>query len=108
MGRADVVAAAVDRAVRTAYVDDEEQCRFDPTALAEVIRFCDSGWGRDTALAAVEAAVQRAVEELDGDRTVAAVALRARIERATSRRQLPVENIQGDVGTGGGLQPSDD
>jgi hypothetical protein len=107
VSRADVIAAAVDRAVRTAYVDDDEQCRFDPSALDQVVRRCDSGWSRDVALDAVTAAVQRAVAELDGDRTVAAVALRARIEAATRRRQLPVENLQGDVGTGDGLVPDD-
>jgi hypothetical protein len=107
MARADVIAAAVDHAVRTAYVDDEEQCRFDPAALDQVVRLCDSGWSRDVALDAVDQAVQRAVAELDGDRTVAAVALRVRIEAATHRRQLPVENLQGDVGTGTGRLPED-
>jgi small ligand-binding sensory domain FIST len=103
MGRADVIAAAIDRAVRTAYVDDEELCRFDPAALDDVVRLCDSGWSRDAALEAVAEVLQRAVEDLDGDRTVAAVALRSRIEAATTRRQLPVENLQGDVGAGRGL-----
>lgn len=104
MPRADVAAAAVDRAVRTARVDPDagpdERCLFDLDALREVIRLCDSAASRDVVLTSVDAALQRSVEALDSDATLAAVTLRTRIEAATARRQLPVENIQGDVGTG--------
>jgi len=95
-----VVAETVDRAIRTAVVEDE--CRFDPAALAAVIELCSSGRGRDAVDAAVDRALQRCIDELDRDGTLAATALRRRIAAATTSRQIVVENIQGDVGTGRG------
>lgn len=106
-----VIGAAVDRAVDTATVDPDapreprdERCRFDPEALAAVIGFCDSATSREVAMGAVDRALRRAVEELDEDRTLAAVTLRARITAATAYRPLVVENLQGDVGAGLGPQ----
>jgi hypothetical protein len=103
-----VVVAAVERAVATATVDRsapyEERCRVAPEALAAVIGLCDSGKNRDLVLDVVDRALQRAVEGLDEARTLAAVVLRARIEAATEHRLIVVENLQGDVGTGGGPQ----
>jgi hypothetical protein len=99
-----VITAAVDRAVETATVDPDEGCRFDPDALAGVIRFCDSGKNADVVTAVVDRALQRWIEGLDTQRTLAAVTLRTRIAAATARRQVVVENIQGDVGTGTGGQ----
>lgn len=100
-----VIATAVDRAVETASIDQEadrdEQCRFDPEALAGVIRFCDSGRNADVVLSVVDRALQRWIDGLDLDRTLAATMLRVRIAAATDKHHVPVENIQGDVGTGG-------
>ena len=53
-------------------------------------------------VAAVDRELQQAVDDLDGDRSLAAAALRLRITAATTGRTVRVENIQGDVGTGQG------
>jgi hypothetical protein len=110
-----VVEAAVRRAVETARVDAaapreprDERCRFDPEALAAVLRLCDSPAGVDVALDLVDQVLQECVETLDADRTFAAVVLRERVDRATARHQVEVENVQGDVGTGHGLVVDDD
>jgi hypothetical protein len=107
-----VISAAVDRAVDTATIDPDapseprdERCQFDPGALEAVIRFCDSPKSLDVAMGAVDRALRRAVEELDQDRTLAAVTLRTRITAATAYRPLAVENLQGDVGAGLGPPP---
>jgi len=99
-----VITAAVDRAVETATIDPDDSCRFEPDALAGVIRFCDSGKNADVVMAVVDRALQLWIEGLDTQRTLAAVTLRTRITAATARRQVVVENIQGDVGTGTGAQ----
>ena len=108
-----VISAAVDRAVDTATIDvdapsepRDERCQFDPEALAAVIRFCDSAKSREVVTAAVDRALQRAIDGLDPDRTLAAVTLRARIAAATAYRPLRVENLQGDVGAGLGPPPA--
>jgi hypothetical protein len=104
-----VISAAVDRAVSTARVDAsapveprDERCSFDPAALEAVVQLCSSGHQRDAVIAAVDGRLQRAVEELDRTGALAAMMLIARIEAATDQRQIPVENIQGDVGSGHG------
>ena len=99
----DVVA----RALATATVDpdgpDDERCRFQPEHLAAVIRFADTEHNCAAVLAAVDRALQQRVTDLDEGGVVAATVLRQRVVGASARRQLPVENIQGDVG--GGLGP---
>lgn len=113
MASLQVVDAAVRRAVQTAEVDPtapreprDERCRFAPEALAAVLRLCDSPTGLDVVLDVVDQVLQQCVEELDTDRTFAAVMLRERVDRGTVRRQVEVENLQGDVGTG--RRPVDD
>lgn len=109
MATEQVITAAVDRAVETATIDADaprqprdERCRFEPDALAAVIRFCDSARNRDLVIDLVDRALQRWIDGLDTDRTLAAVTLRTRIAAATAQRQVIVENLQGDVGAGGG------
>ena len=109
MATDQVISAAVDRAVETATIDADapreprdERCRFDPDALAAVIRLCDSAASRDAVFDVVARALRRWIDGLDADRTLAAVTLRARIDAATAQRQVIVENLQGDVGTGRG------
>ena len=104
-----VLAAAVDRAVETATIDPDapreprdERCQFAREALAAVVAFCDSGRNRDVVVGVVERALQRWIEGLDPERTLAAVMLRERITGATARRTLVVEDIEGNVGTGRG------
>lgn len=95
-----VIAERVDHAIRTAVIGTE--CRFEPSALAAVVGLCSSGSARDRVLDAVDRALQARVADLDEDGTLAATALRARIAAATTARQVVVENLQGDVGTGTG------
>jgi hypothetical protein len=109
MANEQVITAAVDRAVRTASIDPDapreprdERCQFDPDALAAVIRLCDSGKNREVVIEVVDRELRRWLDELDTARTLAAVMLRARIAAATAQRQVIVENLQGDVGTGRG------
>ena len=109
MATEQVITAAVDRAVETANIDADapreprdERCRFDPDALAAVIRFCDSGKNRDLVIDVVDRALRRWIDGLDMDRILAAVMLRERIVAATAQRQVIVENVQGDVGAGRG------
>ena len=97
-----LVTAAVDRAVETATVDPDAGVCFQPEALAAVVGLCRSGRGRDEVLAAVDRALRRGIDGLDTDRTLAAVTLVHRIEAATEKRHVAVENLQGDVGTGRG------
>ena len=108
MANEQLVAAAVDRAVETATVDPdapvEERVRYEPEALAAVVRFCDSARSTDQVLAVVDRALRRWIDGLDPDRTLAAVTLRRRVEAATAKRQVVVENLQGDVGSGRGPQ----
>lgn len=95
-----VIAETVDRAIRTAVAGDE--CRFDPAALAAVVELCRSGRGREAVEHALDLALQRCIDELDADRVLVATVLRTRIAAATTSRQVVVENLQGDVGTGRG------
>jgi hypothetical protein len=112
MATEQVITAAVDRAVETATVDlsaprdpRDERCRYDPEALAAVLRFCDSARNRDLVIEAVDRALQRWIAGLDKERSLAAVMLVARIAAGTAQRQVVVENLQGDVGTGLGPPP---
>lgn len=112
MATLQVVSAAVERAVQTATIDPDaareprdERCRFDADALAAVIRLCDSGKNRDVVLGVVDDTMRHCVDGLDADGTLAAVALRSRITAATAQRLVVVENLQGDVGSGGGGRP---
>ena len=104
MATDEVVRATVARAVNTARVDvdapPDERCSFEPEALQAVLALCDSERNSDRVMAAVDAVLQLAIGELDGDRVVAATALRLRIDAGAYQRVVPVENLQGDVGTG--------
>jgi hypothetical protein len=107
MATDEVVRATVARAVNTALVDPDaptephdERCRFDRDALEAVMRLCDSEKNSGRVLAAVDQALSAAIEELDGDRTLAAAALRTRIAAGAFQQVIPVENLQGDVGAG--------
>jgi hypothetical protein len=109
MATEQVITAAVARAVETASIDPDapreprdERCRFDPDALASVIRLCDSAKNQDRVVEVVDRARRRWIDELDLDRTLAAGALRTRIAAATAHHEVVVENLQGDVGTGRG------
>jgi hypothetical protein len=95
-----VIRPAVERAVSTATVASDQECSFAPQALADVMRFCDSFQGRDAVLAVVEQVLQESVETLDQGRTLAAAMLKVRVEAGTHRRLVPVENLEGNVGTG--------
>lgn len=115
MATEQVITAAVDRALQTASIDvdaarepRDERCRFDPDALAAVIRLCDSGKNRQVVIEVVDRELRRWLDELDTARTLAAVMLRARIAAATAQRQVIVENLQGDVGTGRGPLTQDE
>ncbi|MCU1603353.1 MAG: hypothetical protein JWO22_4062 [Frankiales bacterium] len=99
-----MLTAVVSRAVQTAELVDDE-CLFDRDDLAAVLRYCDTAWNSDAVLAAVDTVLQQCVQDLDAAGARAAGVLRARIVRATARRQLPVENIQGDIGAGRGAPP---
>ena len=99
-----VLAAVVTRAVDSAELVGDE-CLFDRDALADVLRYCDTAWSSDAVLAVLEAVLQQRVQDLDAHGAQVAGVLRARIVRATERRLLPVENIQGDVGAGHGPSP---
>lgn len=100
------IAAAVDRAVETATVDPDgpadERVQFDPEALAAVTRLCDSERNLERVLAVVDRELAGWVDGLEVDRSLAAMTLVHRIEAAATKRQVVVENIQGDVGTGRG------
>jgi hypothetical protein len=104
MATDEVVRATVARAVNTARVDvdaePDERCAFDPTALQAVLALCDSEKNTARVMTAVDAALRAAIDELDGDRVVAATALRLRIAAGAFQRVVPVENLQGDVGAG--------
>ena len=107
MASEKVITAAVDRAVETATIEHDapteprdERCRFDPEALAAVIGLCDTGRNRDVVIDVVDRALRRWIEGLDADRSLAAITLVARIAAGTAQRQVVVENLQGDVGTG--------
>jgi hypothetical protein len=115
MATEQVITAAVDRALETASIDADarreprdERCRFDPDALAAVIQLCDSAKNREVVIDVVDRALQRWLDGLDPARTLAAVMLRARIVAATAQRQVIVENLQGDVGTGRGPLTQDE
>ena len=95
------------RAVNTARVDvdapvepRDERCGFDPVALDAVMRLCDSEKNTARVMAAVDERLTAAIAELEGDLTVAATALRLRIVAGAFQHVVPVENLQGDVGTG--------
>ena len=112
MATEQVIADAVDWALLTATIDHDapqeprdERCRFDPEALAAVLRFCDSARNCDVVIDVVDRALRRSIDGLDEDRTLAAVLLRARVVAGTAQRRIVVENLQGDVGTGGGAPP---
>jgi hypothetical protein len=109
MATEQVIVAAVDRAVETATIDPDapreprdERCRFEPEALAAVIRLCGSPQSRDVVLDVVDRALLRWIDGLDRDRSLAAVMLVTRIGAATEQHQVVVENLQGDVGAGTG------
>ena len=110
-----VIRAAVERAIETATVDPDapveprdERCSFDPEALSAVLRHCTTARQTDAVLDVVDAALREAIEALDRDRTLAGMTLVARIQAGTDRRQVPVENLQGDVGTGLGVPWQED
>ena len=112
MATSQVIADAVARALDTARIDQDapteprdERCQFEPAALADVVKLCASGSGREAVTAALEDALQQSVADLNADRTLAATILRTRIAAATTSRPVRVENIQGDVGTGSGPTP---
>jgi hypothetical protein len=107
MATDEVVSATVRRAVSTARVDvdapvepRDERCGFDQDALEAVMRLCDSEKNAARVMAAVDAALQDAIADLDGDLTLAATALRMRVAAGAYQRVVPVENLQGDVGAG--------
>jgi hypothetical protein len=104
MATDEVVRATVARAVSTARVDVDapvaEQVGFDPDALAAVMRLCDSDTNTGRVMTAADDVLQEAISELEGDLTVAATALRLRIAAGAYQQVVPVENIQGDVGSG--------
>ena len=107
MATDEVIRAAVARAVNTARVDidapvepRDERCGFEPDALDAVMRLCDSERNSARVMAAVDAKLADAIDDLDGDLTLAATALRVRIAAGAFQQVVPVENLQGDVGTG--------
>ncbi len=109
MATEQVIIAAVDRAVETATIHPDapraphdERCRFDPDALAAVIRLCDSAKNREVVIDVVDRSLRRWIDGLDTDRSLAAMFLVARIAAGTAQRQVIVENEQGDVGAGRG------
>jgi hypothetical protein len=107
MATDEVVRATVRRAVTTARVDPDaptepydERCAFDPAALGAVMALCDSEKNSARVMAAVDEALADAIDDLDGDLTLAATALRTRIAAGAFQQVVPVENLQGDVGAG--------